>query len=60
MIDHSDTAKRDNLINSVVPYMLKAEQSIDGIRQTGKEKSVTKGIAPKTKSSTGRPRSKKT
>ncbi len=56
MIDHSDTTKRDNLINHVVPYMLKAEQSIDGIRQTGKEKSITKGIAPKTKSSTGRPR----
>lgn len=56
MIDHSDTAKRDNLINHVVPYMLKAEQSIDGIRQTGKEKSITKGIAPKAKRSTGRPR----
>lgn len=59
MIDHSDAAKRDNLINKVVPYMLKTEQSIDWIRQTGKEKSITRGIAPKVKSDTGRPRSKK-
>lgn len=56
MIDHSDAVKRENLLNNVVPYMLKAEQSIDSIRQTGKERSVTKGVAPKAKSSTGRPR----
>jgi len=56
MIDHSDAVKRENLLNNVVPYMLKSEQSIDSIRQTGKERSVTKGVAPKAKSSTGRPR----
>ncbi len=59
MIDHSDVVKRNNLLNSVLPYMLKSEQSIDGICQSGKEKSITKGIAPKAKNGIGRPRSKK-
>lgn len=59
MIEHSDVEKRRNLLDHVVPYMLKSDQSIDGIRQSGREKSITKGIAPKVKSTSGRPRSKK-
>ena len=57
MITHTDSQKRANLINHVVPYMLKTEQSIDDVRQTGRERAITKGIAPKTKSTAGRPRS---
>ena len=59
MIEHSDIEKRRNLLDFVVPYMLKSEQSIDDIRQSGREKSITKGIAPNARSTSGRPRSKK-
>ena len=59
MIEHSDIEKRQNLLDHVVPYLLKSEQSIDDLRQSGREKSITKGVAPKVKSSSGRPRSKK-
>lgn len=56
MIDYSDAEKRAVLENKVVPYMLKAEQSIDSIK-SGKERSVTKGVVPSSKSNAGRPRS---
>lgn len=59
MIEHSDMEKRHNLLDHVVPYLLKSEQSIDDIRQSGREKSITKGIAPNARSTSGRPRSKK-
>ena len=32
MINHADSHKRENLLNHVVPYMLKADQSIDDLR----------------------------
>jgi len=56
MIDHSDLAKRAVLEEKVIGYMLKDEQSIDGIKQSGREKSVTKGVCPRKKSNAGRPR----
>jgi len=40
-----------------VPYMLKADQSIDDLRENGRERAITKGITPKPKSGAGRPRS---
>ena len=55
MVDYSDTDKRAALAEKVVPYMLKSEQSIAGIR-SGKERSMTKGMVPSNKSSAGRPR----
>ena len=55
MIDYSDTEKRTVLANKVIPYMLKAEQSIDKLK-AGKERSITKGGAPSNKSNAGRPR----
>lgn len=55
MIDHSDTDKRKNLTEKVIPYLLKSEQSIQGIK-VGKERSVTKGIAPPRTPKVGRPR----
>lgn len=56
MIDHSDFAKRAVLEEKVIGYMLKDEQSIDGIKQSGREKSVTKGVCTRKKSNAGRPR----
>lgn len=56
MIDHSDFAKRAVLEEKVIGYMLKDEQSIDGIKQSGREKSVTKGVCTHKKSNAGRPR----
>ena len=57
MINHADSHKRENLLNHVVPYMLKADQSIDDLRENGRERAITKGITPKPKSGAGRPRS---
>ncbi|MCE1194307.1 MAG: inovirus Gp2 family protein [Acidovorax sp.] len=56
MIDHSDFAKRAVLEEKVIGYMLKDEQSIDGIKQSGREKSLTKGVCTHNKSNAGRPR----
>jgi hypothetical protein len=56
MVDYSDTDKRSVLSNRVVPYMLKPEQSIDTLKVDGKERSVTKGVAPRGTHKAGRPR----
>lgn len=56
MIDHTDADKRAILLDKVVPYMLKKEQSIDSIKDTIDERSVTKGIITSRKSNAGRPR----
>ncbi len=56
MIDHSDFEKRAILEEKVIGYMLKDEQSIDGLKQSGREKSVTKGVCTSKKSNAGRPR----
>jgi hypothetical protein len=57
MIDHSDFEKRAILEEKVIGYMLKDEQSIDGIKQTGRERSITRGVPPRNRSCAGRPRS---
>lgn len=56
MIDHTDEAKRAALIEKAVGYLCKDEQSIDPIKQSGHERSFTRGIAPRRKSNAGRPR----
>jgi len=56
MIEHTDNDKRTALMERVVPYMLKSEQSIDNIKETGNERSVTKGVITSRKSNAGRPR----
>ena len=56
MIDHSDTAKRTILKEKAIGYLCKTEQSIDPIKQSGQERSFTRGIAPRRKSNAGRPR----
>lgn len=56
MIDHSNFEKRAILDKKVIGYLLKAEQSINGIKQTGRERSITKGIPPRNRSCAGRPR----
>lgn len=57
MIDHSDFVKRAVLEEKVIGYMLKAEQSINDIKQTGRERSITRGVPPRNRSCAGRPRS---
>ncbi|GAB2533576.1 YagK/YfjJ domain-containing protein [Simplicispira piscis] len=56
MIDHTDADRRAVLLDKVVPYMLKKEQSIDSIKDSVNERSVTKGIITSAKSNAGRPR----
>lgn len=58
MIDHTDEAKKAYLINDALSYMLKNEQSIDGVKQNGRERSYIKGVIPKERSAAGRPRLK--
>lgn len=56
MIDHTDTTKRAVLNEKAIGYLCKEEQSIDPIKQSGNERSFTRGIAPRRKSNAGRPR----
>ncbi len=56
MIDHTDEAKRTVLKEKAIAYLCKEEQSIDSIKQSGNERSFTRGIAPRKKSNAGRPR----
>lgn len=56
MIDHTDTEKRQALLEEVLPYLTKTEQSIDGIKTSTKERAFTRGTMPKPKSKAGRPR----
>lgn len=56
MIDHTDDAKRTVLKEKAIAYLYKREQSIDPIKQSGSERSFTRGIAPRKKSNAGRPR----
>ena len=59
MIDHTDTTKRAVLNENAIGYLCKEEQSIDPIKQSGNERSFTRGIAPRRKSNAGRPRQRK-
>jgi hypothetical protein len=43
-------------MEKVIPYMLKPEQSIANIKETGDERSVTKGVITSRKNNVGRPR----
>lgn len=56
MIDHTDDAKRTVLKEKAIAYLCKEEQSVDPIKQSGNERSFTRGIAPRKKSNAGRPR----
>lgn len=54
MIDHTDETKRDVLKEKAIGYMCKEQQSISPIKQSVKERSFTRGIAPRKKSRAGR------
>lgn len=56
MIDHADDAKRTVLKEKAIAYLCKEGQSIDPIKQSGNERSFTRGIAPRKESQVGRPR----
>lgn len=55
-IDHTDDAKRTVLKEKAIAYLCKEEQSVSPIKQSGNERSFTRGIAPRKKSNAGRPR----
>ena len=56
MIDHTDEKKRTALTDKAVGYLCKTEQNIAPIKQSGHERTFTRGIAPKRKGNAGRPR----
>lgn len=56
LIEHTDDAKRMVLKEKAIAYLCKEEQSIDPLKQSGSERSFTRGIAPRKKSNVGRPR----
>lgn len=56
MIDHTDEAKRTVLKEKAIAYLCKEEQSVAPIKQSGAERSFTRGISPRRKSNVGRPR----
>lgn len=56
MIDHTDEAKRTVLKERAISYLCKEEQSVGPIKESGYERSFTRGIAPRKKSNAGRPR----
>lgn len=56
LIEHTDDAKRAVLKEKAIAYLCKEEQSIDPLKQSGSERSFTRGIAPRKKSNAGRPR----
>ena len=56
VIDHTDEVKRRVLKEKAIAYLCKEEQCIDPIKQSGNERSFTRGISPRKKSNAGRPR----
>lgn len=56
VIDHRDKEKRKILVENVLSYLCKEEQSIDSLKINIKDRAFTRGIAPKKKSNSGRPR----
>ena len=56
MIHHSNELKRNTLKEKVIAYLCKEKQSIDPIKLSGNERSLTRGVAPRKKSNAGRPR----
>ena len=57
IIDYKDEEKRKIFDEKVLTYLCKDEQSIDSLKTNIKDRAFTRGIAPKKKSNTGRPRS---
>lgn len=56
VIDHTDEIKRTVLKEKAIAYLCKDEQSVAQIKQSGNERSFTRGIVPRNKSNAGRPR----
>lgn len=57
IIDYKDEEKRKIFDEKVLTYLCKDEQSIDPLKTNIKDRAFTRGIAKKTKSNAGRPRS---
>ena len=60
MIDQADTEKRQALLEEVLPYLTKTDQSISTIKTNPKERCFSRGAMPKPKSNAGRPRKTET
>lgn len=55
MLNHDDDQKRENL-DTVIEYLCKEEQSVDGLKSSKKDRAFTRGTMPKGKAKMGRPR----
>lgn len=55
MLDYRDTEKRRNL-DYAMAYLVKEEQSIEGLKENEKDRSIRRGTMPKVKGNIGRPR----
>ena len=58
IIEHNDKNKRKILDEKVLTYLCKDLQSVDSLKTNTKDRTFTRGIAPKHKSNAGRPRTK--
>ena len=60
MLHHSDTEKREILDKHVISYLCKddEEQDLTPVKNNSKDRAFVRGIMPKSKSKTGRPRNK--
>jgi hypothetical protein len=57
ILDYKDKEKRKILDENVITYLCKDEQSVDSLKTNVKDRSFTRGIAPKRNGNIGRPRS---
>lgn len=57
MLDYRDVEKRRKL-DIAMAYLVKEDQSIEGLKENGKDRSIRRGTIPKEKSTRGRPRNK--
>lgn len=56
MLDHSDSEKRKILDEDVLSYLCKDEQDIAPVKSSKKDRAFTRGLMPKSKEKSGRPR----
>ena len=55
MLDYRDIEKRRNL-DYAMAYLVKEDQSIEALKENGKDRSIRRGTMPKVKGNIGRPR----
>lgn len=59
MLDHTDSEKRKILDEDVLSYLCKDGQDIAPVKSSKKDRAFTRGLMPKSKEKSGRPRKEK-